>query len=124
MLTPSFSTAEEHGKQVASLIKITNICKALLQKHYEHKTVRNNLQPRVLEQNRTERNYCGNRKKERKKKRGGGTEMVLTCDKEINTVNKKACTKLDPSEQKYRKSKKNFEKKNQGEISTRRQNME
>jgi hypothetical protein len=43
MLTPYFKTALEHGKQ------ITDICKASLQKHYEHKMIRNDLQPRALE---------------------------------------------------------------------------
>jgi hypothetical protein len=55
MLTPSFKTAAEHGKQITALKQITGICKALLQKHYEHKMIRNVLQPRAMEQNRTER---------------------------------------------------------------------
>lgn len=67
MLTPSFKTAVEHGKQITALKQITGICKALLQKHYEHKMIRNYLQPRALEQNRTERIRV---ERERKKKNG------------------------------------------------------
>jgi hypothetical protein len=55
MLTPSFKTAVEHGKQITARKQITGICKDWLQKHSEHKMIRNDLQPRALEQNRTKR---------------------------------------------------------------------
>jgi len=54
VLTPAFKIAVEHGKQITALKQITGICKALLQEPYEHKMIQNYLQPRALEQNRTE----------------------------------------------------------------------
>jgi hypothetical protein len=62
MLTPSFKTAVGHGKQ------ITGICKDWLQKHSEHKMIRNDLQPRALGQNRTERIRVETERKNGKKK--------------------------------------------------------
>jgi len=44
----------EHGKQITALKQITGICKALLQEPYEHKKIQNDLQPKALEQNRTQ----------------------------------------------------------------------
>jgi hypothetical protein len=75
MLTLSFKIAVEHGKQITALKQITGSCKAWLQKHSEHKMIRNDLQPRALQQNRTERKYSGNRKKGKKRKKLNGLDI-------------------------------------------------
>jgi hypothetical protein len=70
MLTPSFKTAVEHGKQITALKQITGICKDWIQKHSEHKMIRNDLQPRALGQNRTERIRVETERKNGKNRNG------------------------------------------------------